>query len=119
MISERVKQIRENNHLTQKQLAECLDLKHEKIRDIENDKQKLNIEIAQKIEDKFNINLRWLLTGRGDKYITSNLDKICYCKDNEEINELLTVLQDVPKSWITSITERVKKSLLVIEKDFK
>ena len=113
MISERVRQIRENNHLTQKQFAECLDLKHEKIRDIENDKQKLNIEIAQKIEDKFNINLRWLLTGRGDKYI------ICYCKDNEEINELLTVLQDVPKSWITSITERVKKSLLVIEKDFK
>lgn len=40
--------------------------KQSKIKDIKTDKQKVSIKIAETIK-KFSINLRWLLTEKGDK----------------------------------------------------
>jgi len=133
----RLKEIREDNKLTQKEFAECINLKHEKIRDIENDKAKVTVEIAVAIEDKFNINLRWLLSGRGNKFINEehsinlnnrdgniaingsniNINKNDY-SNFEDIKELLFLLKEVPKSWIPKINEKLKKSLNEIDEIF-
>ncbi|MCG3703772.1 helix-turn-helix transcriptional regulator [Aliarcobacter butzleri] len=133
----RLKEIREDNKLTQKEFAECINLKHEKIRDIENDKAKVTVEIAVAIEDKFHINLRWLLSGRGNKFINEehsinlnnrdgniaingsniNINKNDY-SNFEDIKELLSLLKEAPKSWIPKINEKLKKSLNEIDEIF-
>ncbi|MDN5070448.1 helix-turn-helix transcriptional regulator [Aliarcobacter butzleri] len=115
----RLKEIREDNKLTQKEFAECINLKQEKIRDIENSKAKVTVEIAIAIEDKFSINLRWLLSGRGDKSIN---EKFCINVNDypnvEDIKELLGLLKEAPKSWIQKENERLKKSLIEVDKIF-
>ncbi|MCT7910684.1 helix-turn-helix transcriptional regulator [Arcobacter lacus] len=75
MSNKRLKEIRANNNLTQEEFAECINLKQTKIRDIENNKAKVTVEIAMAIEDKFGINLRWLLSGRGNMFIEDNISE--------------------------------------------
>jgi transcriptional regulator with XRE-family HTH domain len=132
----RIKEIRTDNKLTQEEFANRLSLKQAKVRDIEAGKQKVSVEIAISIEDKFNINLRWLLTGRGEKYLgdcnginvnnkngnvavngTITVNTHDYA-DSEEIKELLELLKDVPKSWIDKILIKLKKSLKAIDEEF-
>lgn len=137
-MSNRLNEIRTDNKLTQDEFAIKLDLKQAKIREIEGGRQKVNIEIATKIEDEFNINLRWLLTGRGDKYLgdcnsvnVSNgnnsdiaingssiikIDTNDYT-DSHEIKELLELLKEVPKIWIDKILKSTKEKLKVFEED--
>jgi len=136
MYNIRLKEIRTDLKLTQKDFAYSLDLAHAKIRDIEAGKAKITIEIATRIEDKFKINLRWLLTGRGDKYLNDcngisvnnqngnvavngkiTINTHDYA-DSEEIKELLELLKDVPKSWIDKILIKLQKSLKAIDDEF-
>ena len=65
---ERLKQIRQNLGLTQKELAEKLGFKWYKIKDMESNKQKITYEIAKDLEKLFSINPDWLLTGEGEMY---------------------------------------------------
>lgn len=139
MTNIRLKEIREDSKLTQKEFAECINLKQEKIRDIENDRAKVTVEIAESIEDKFGINLRWLLSGRGEKFINDNFSSkinvnnrdgnialnggsININKEDysniEEIRELLDLLKDVPKSWIPKLIEKLRTSLNKIDDIF-
>lgn len=133
----KLREVREDCKLTQKEFAESIGLKQAKVRDIENNKAKVTVEIAIAIEDKFKINSRWLLTGRGDKYIkdiSSNINvnnsnnvavngTICINTkdyvDSAEIKELLELLKDVPKSWVKNMIDKLKKSLNAIDNDFK
>jgi transcriptional regulator with XRE-family HTH domain len=136
MINIRIKEIRTDNKLTQEEFAINLNLKQTKIRDIEAGKQKVSVEIAENIEDIYKINLRWLLTGRGDKYIgdcnginvqnhngtvavngTITINTNDYA-DSDEIKELLEILKDVPKSWIDKILIKLQKSLKAIDEEF-
>ena len=133
----RLKEVREENRYTQKEFAEILDLKQAKVRDIEVGRGKLSMEILVKIEDEFNINLRWLLTGRGNKYLNEDAANVNVHNHNgnvavngtitvntkdytngEEIKELLELLKDVPKSWIDKILVKLKKSLNAIDEEF-
>ena len=136
MANYRLKEVRTDNKLTQEEFASKLGLKQAKIRDIEYGKQKVSVEIASNIEDKFNINLRWLLTNRGDKYLNDNNNGINVNNsniaingvikvntndyaDSEEIKELLELLKEVPKSWIDKILLKLKKQLQAFDEDFQ
>ena len=133
----RLKEIREEKRYTQKEFADILDLKQAKIRDMEVGRGKVSTEIALKIEDEFNINLRWLLAGRGDKYLNKDTSNVSVNNhsgnvavngtvtintkdyaDSEEIRELLELLKEVPKSWIDKILVKLKKSLSAIDDEF-
>lgn len=63
----RTKEIREDLGLSQQEFADKIAEKRHKIADIESGKQKLPIEVAEKIEEIFHINPWWLLTGKGEK----------------------------------------------------
>lgn len=65
----RTKEIREKLGFSQQDFADRLGEKRHKIADIETGKQKLPIEIAEKIEEIFHINPWWLLTGKGEMVI--------------------------------------------------
>lgn len=68
---ERLQNIRlENNYKHQPDFAKILKVKGTKVKDMEINRVKIPLEIAELIEDLFNINLRWLLTGRGEKYLS-------------------------------------------------
>lgn len=54
--------------MTQTAFAEPLGFKYFKIKDMEADKLKVTPEIAEAIEEKYSINLRWLLTGKGQMF---------------------------------------------------
>ena len=63
----RLKKIRLEKGLTQQQLANMIGVKWSKIKDIENNKQKISIEVAEKIRELFSIDPWWLITGNGKK----------------------------------------------------
>jgi DNA-binding XRE family transcriptional regulator len=68
----RLKQVRKHLGLTQSKLGESLEVPGFKIKDIERGVNKISTELALALEEKFNINFRWLLTGQGSMLLDSN-----------------------------------------------
>jgi phage repressor protein C with HTH and peptisase S24 domain len=62
----RFKKARDYLGFTQQELADKLEFKQYKIKDIETEKQKVSPEIAEIMEKYFSINGWWLLTGKGE-----------------------------------------------------
>ena len=72
-INERLKQIRQNLGLSQQKLADSLELQRSIIADVERGKVKSpNFKLLRKLEEKYNINPDWLLTGEGEMYKAPN-----------------------------------------------
>ena len=128
MANTRLKEVRTDNKMTQDEFASELKLKQAKIRDIEYGKQKVSIEIASDIEDKFNINMRWLLSGRGDKYLNKDSNYVNVNNhngnvavngtitiqtkdyaDNDEIKEVVDLLKYASKPLLDKFVEKLKK----------
>jgi len=124
----RLKEVREEKRYTQKDFAEHIDLKQAKIRDIEVGRGKISTDIALKIEDEFNINMRWLLSGRGDKYLNKDSNYVNVNNhngnvavngtitiqtkdyaDNDEIKEVLDLLKYASKPLLDKFVEKLKK----------
>jgi len=125
-VNTRLKVIREENKMLQKDFAKVLSLKTRQITEIERGNQKMTIEIALDIEDKFNINMRWLLSGRGEKYldklkkVDSNLifiDKSKYY-NSDNIVELVYLLKDIPESLIEKILFKLKNVIQKVHEEF-
>lgn len=70
--SKRFKECRDYLSLTQEQIGEILGFKQYKIKDIETEKQKVTIEIADFLEKNFSISGWWLLTGKGEMLLKEN-----------------------------------------------
>ena len=97
-IGERLKEVRTDLKLKQRELAEKLDMKQFKIQDMESGKQKVTAEIAEQIETLFNISGWWLLTGKGEKYkarlpIGPNKTYIVSTEEREKM-EIVQAIQD-------------------------
>jgi len=66
IFSERVKSLRETHKLTQKELAEIINMSDKSISLIENSWRAASIEVMFSLADYFNVSLDYL-TGRTDK----------------------------------------------------
>ncbi|MGE4517288.1 MAG: helix-turn-helix transcriptional regulator [Arcobacteraceae bacterium] len=86
----RLKEVRKYKGLTQHDFGELLGLKQTQIRDIESEKQQVNVDLAEKLEKNFYINGWWLLTGKGEMLI------------NDEKN-LPTVTNTLPSTDVVAI----------------
>jgi hypothetical protein len=65
--AERFKQLRQDKlRLSQNKLAAILEIPAHKIKDIEGGKTRISADIGVLMEDKFQVDFRWLLTGRGE-----------------------------------------------------
>ena len=65
--AERMKLVRKIlNGVSQRKLADAISLPWHKIRDVEAGKTKISVEIASALEENFDINFRWMMTGRGN-----------------------------------------------------
>ena len=70
--NERVKSIREKTGLSQAKFAYKLGIPSGIINNIELNKGRVTPEVAKKIEETFNINLRWTLYGEETEIIKEN-----------------------------------------------
>jgi phage repressor protein C with HTH and peptisase S24 domain len=61
----RLKEVRDFLGLSQQKLADEINEKRYRINDMESGKTKIQVDIAEIFEEKFNINPWWLLTGKG------------------------------------------------------
>jgi DNA polymerase V len=70
MLSLRLKEIRQLNNISQKDLADRLNTTAQAISYYEGGKRELPNGLLQQIANQFNINLHWLLTGNGTMLLT-------------------------------------------------
>ena len=89
---QRLKQLRQNLGLTQKDFAEKLGFKWYKVKDMETGKQKITYETAKLIEKNFSINPDWLLTGEGEMY-----------KTNERLQKARELLNNIENNHKTDV----------------
>ncbi len=73
---ERLKEIRQEFNLSQAKFAQELNLNTSVINSIELNRGRVTPEIAKKIEERFNVNLRWILFGEGEKFISKTVVNI-------------------------------------------
>src|SRR3990172_113679 len=62
---ERLIEFRKHYDLTQKDIAEVFGIKSINISDVENNKQRLTQDQLPLLQERYNLNINWLLTGRG------------------------------------------------------
>lgn len=67
--NDRLKEIRNAKNLSQAKFGEIIGLSQTKIRDIEIGRQRVTPEIAKKVEEIFNVSLRWLLFEEGEMFL--------------------------------------------------
>ena len=85
-LGQRLKEIRRIFNLTQGELAKKLGIKWHKIKDIETGKQKLTAEFAELIEENFSVNMRWLLTGKGEMFLEGDRSNTLHQVDKSSID---------------------------------
>mgnify|MGYP000376143535 CR=1 FL=1 len=69
--SVRVKAIREDLGFTQGQFAQIVGLKQGSYSDIERGKNNLSYNVLAIIAENYNVNINWLLTGKGSMYVST------------------------------------------------
>lgn len=92
----RFMELREKLALNKTEFANEIGLKSHNIRDIENGKQKIPIDLAIKIEEKFSINGWWLLTGKGDMFLEKK-DDVCTDIENHIGDKEIDLLKSFRK----------------------
>jgi len=130
-LKNRIKEVRYLLKLTQKELANKLDIRESVIKNIESGQQKLDPRLAEKFEEIFGISGWWLLTGRGNMITNNNLNSIQIIGDNNnligngnititikkddisgeenEIKLLCNLMKFAPKPFIRKIIEKLEK----------
>lgn len=102
----RLKKLRNILKLSIDKMAEELETNNYKIRDCENKKQKISNDLLEKIGIIYNVNLNWLITGKGEIFIVEE-KKLDYKEENiKMINEASELENKKIYHMIKSITEK-------------
>ncbi len=118
----RLKQVRLELGLSQQDLADKIGEKRYRINDMESEKIKIQMDFAEKIEDQFNINGWWLLTGRGEMLSENNIhvgDEL-----RESMQSALIVLQEselaavIREATVEKILEKLTMPRGILAKAF-
>lgn len=74
MLGDRIKLLRNEQGITQEQLADYLNLSRSSVNNYENDGVEPSLSVLVKIADRFNISLDYLLERTDEKYNLNLLD---------------------------------------------
>jgi len=140
MLGNRIKRARNYKGFNQEVLSEKLGISKRTLINYEQNEQEPTATTILNIAKFCNINEAWLLTGKGEMFlkdensnsaininnsknvVASTGNIVINPRDyaaNKEIEELLEILKDVPKSWVQNMIDKLKKSLEAIDTDFK
>ena len=92
-IASRIRAVREALNLTQKQLAQRLNISGPTLSEFENGKHKPNFDFIYNIYREFHVNLYYLLYGEGEMFeerggpLSQRLERLC--KQNKDVTRLL------------------------------
>lgn len=90
-IGERLKTIRKNKNLTQAEFGETIGLTKQAIANVESNHSNPSIEFLCKLIEIYNININWLIAGKGDCFINKQTIENIESKDIETtVKEILT-----------------------------
>lgn len=110
-IAERMRKIRTSMNMSIADFASKIGEKDYKIRDSELGKQKISNDLLEKIGISYNINLNWLLTGKGEMLLHDK-DKSLHISGNDNVT-----LNGQNNSIDSSFTSKKKSKSDVIEKE--
>jgi len=68
---ERIKKIRQELDLSQDDFGKIFNVQKQQISSIEKDKLKLNNEKLELLCSQYNVNINWVLCGKGEMFITA------------------------------------------------
>lgn len=112
-ISERIKEIRKNNKLSQAQFGERLRVSRDVINNIENNRINISELIIKTICMEFNLNEKWLLTGQGFPEIQTDmfsLDEYIKNKNGTELEiEIIKAYFEIEPNIRQAIIKHFKK----------
>lgn len=99
-IGKRIKELKTTLHMTSLEIAKELDIPVRTIGSYERDEAQPGPKFLNALIDKFCVNINWLLSGRGNMFITTKTEKdIVYIAHLQErlklTNEELTGLIDI------------------------
>ena len=117
-IGKRIKELKTTLHMTSLEIAKELDIPVRTIGSYERDEAQPGPKFLNALIDKFCVNINWLLSGRGNMFITKKTEKdIAYIANlqerlkltNEEITGLIDILDtDASREMILKFIE-IKK----------
>ena len=70
-ISNRLKIVRENQKMSATEFAKLLNLQQRTYASYERDERKPPLEVLEQIVEKYNVSSYWLLTGKGEPFLTN------------------------------------------------
>ncbi|WP_324171120.1 helix-turn-helix transcriptional regulator [Sulfurimonas sp.] len=134
-INSNILNIRKELRLNQTDFAKKLNSTQGQISSYEKGQVEPPLKIIINMNKIFNVNINWLITGKGEIFIQDcNGINVNHCSnvaingfikvntndyaDSEEIQELLELLKEVPKSWIDKILIKLKKQLQAFDEEF-
>jgi transcriptional regulator with XRE-family HTH domain len=94
IIGERFKDFRKKIGKTQKELAQEAEMSQANIAKIENGEIFPNLEILISLYSKYNLNIHWIISGKGDSMLRGQKD---YGEYNDDMEELLFYLNNSPR----------------------
>ena len=87
MIGKRLKRIRKELGLTQKEFATSIEISEATLRRYESGQNFPDAEVLERIADKYGVNIHWLITGKGPMFLKDSYKNI-----DSELLEILTSL---------------------------
>ncbi len=102
-VNERVKQIRTELEISQREFANRIFMSQSSLGEIETGTRKVNDRIIQLISSQFNVNKNWIKTGKGSMYATE--------KPDIKLEHLIEIYKQLDKSLQDYLLEQ-SESLL-------
>ena len=121
-VGTRLKEIRSTLGLKQNEFASYFNVPGHKIGDIEQDRHKLPHKFLKVLEEAFNVNIRWLLIGKGDMILDGSSEEENCCIS--DIQKTLQSTYEIPILCDTIIVndeenfDKEERKVLIIPKDF-
>jgi transcriptional regulator with XRE-family HTH domain len=115
-VGQRLREFRLEMNMTQEQMLQYSDIGRSNFSRIEAGKIFPNLSLLQTLQDKFDLNINWLICNNGEMFIRNSLsESFKFEKNKEEVNELLhhmskvTALKHAVLSFFFEYKERNKK----------
>lgn len=115
-MEERIKELREELNLTQKEFGEKIGITNTAVSKLEKRERSVSDRVIRDICREFNINEEWLRTGMGEKYNLNNDTDFLYGKALHKNNEFqmrllnaILKLDDSELEVIENLVEKLQK----------
>ncbi len=103
-ITERFKQIRLSQNLTQQEFADLLVFSQSHLAEIEKGKKEPSRKVLLALITQFHVNINWLLTGKGEMYLDEKQEDM-----HDITKKIVLMLEDMDEEGKRDILKHIQK----------